>query len=94
MKPLDQFYVRKKRGTAGIYCKPCTYERTIERQRRIKQEAVAYKGARCLHCGYSKYVGCLEFHHRDPKEKDFPISSIKHSSFERLKPELDNKAGS
>jgi hypothetical protein len=30
---------------------------------RVKQKLVEYKGGKC---GYSKYIGSLTFHHRDP----------------------------
>lgn len=43
-----------------------------------------------MDCGYNRYPGALEFHHRDPKEKDFTISSRAHLTFdERVKQELD-----
>lgn len=37
--------------------------------------AVAYKGGKCQCCGYNKYIGALKFHHVDPAQKDFGISS-------------------
>ena len=40
-------------------------------------------------CGYSRYIGALQFHHTDPDKKDFAISSIRTISLEKLKPELD-----
>jgi predicted HNH restriction endonuclease len=42
-------------------------------------------------CGYSKCESALEFHHLNPNEKDFNISSIRQlSNFtEKIKNELD-----
>ncbi len=31
-------------------------------------------GGKCAMCGYSKYVGALDFHHLNPKTKSFALS--------------------
>lgn len=56
--------------------------------RRIKEQAVQYKGGHCQLCGYKKYVGSMHFHHVDETLKSFQISG-KSISFERIKVELD-----
>lgn len=33
------------------------------------------KGGKCIKCGYDKCLKALEFHHLNPKEKDFTISN-------------------
>lgn len=48
-----------------------------------KREAVRYKGGACSICGYSKHIGALEFHHRDPSNKKFSWTKL------RLKAWLD-----
>lgn len=60
----------------------------IDWRKRKKIELVEYKGGRCERCGYNKLTQVLQFHHLDPKEKDFTISG-KSYSFERLKKEVD-----
>ena len=45
-------------------------------------------GGKCFVCGYDKCVGALQFHHKNPNEKDFTISG-KTLSFDRLKNEVD-----
>ena len=41
-------------------------------------------------CGYNSCIAALEFHHRDPTQKDFTISKIKNRSFDmKVKQELD-----
>ena len=45
-----------------------------KRRRKVRLMAVEYKGGRCSRCGYSRYVGALEFHHLDSTQKDFGIS--------------------
>ena len=61
-----------------------------ERRRKIKDMAIEYKGGKCEKCGYNKCNGALEFHHLNPEEKDFSIStSGTTKSFERIKKEID-----
>lgn len=53
-----------------------------------KKLLIEYKGGKCEKCGYDKCIEALEFHHLDPKQKDFNVSS--HSfSFDRMKKEAD-----
>lgn len=64
----------------------------FKRRRKVKELAVEYKGECCQHngCGYNKCIGALEFHHLDPNEKDFSLSSDGYSlSWETIKKELD-----
>jgi 5-methylcytosine-specific restriction endonuclease McrA len=42
----------------------------------------------CQVCGYKKSLGALSFHHKNPDEKDFQISS-KSYAYEKLKKEVD-----
>jgi hypothetical protein len=89
-KPLDEFYDRRNKVGNSPYCKPCTKIQTIERQRKLKQDAINYKGGCCQKCGYNKYNGALEFHHIDPTQKDFTIAHLKLTTFnETIKKELD-----
>ena len=52
-------------------CKNCwnhrTYNSTLEK---VAEYMASRGGAKCQKCGYDRYVGALEFHHRDPIEKD------------------------
>lgn len=52
----------------------------------LKERAVAYLGGRCNICGYDKCPSAFDFHHIDPTEKDFVISS--KTSWEAIEPEL------
>jgi 5-methylcytosine-specific restriction endonuclease McrA len=87
--PLTEYYRRRNKDGSGVYCKPCTFEQTIKRQRRLKAQAIAYKGSCCQLCGYDRYVGSLEFHHRDPAQKDFSLAHARLTAFEKVKGELD-----
>lgn len=46
---------------------------TLYRQR-VKARAIAYKGGKCINCGYNKSVRALNFHHLDASTKSFSIS--------------------
>ncbi|MEB3330795.1 MAG: hypothetical protein VKQ33_16355, partial [Candidatus Sericytochromatia bacterium] len=53
-------------------------------------KAIEYKGGACERCGYNKCPAAMVFHHPDPNQKDFGISSSgKTRSFEKIKSELD-----
>lgn len=64
------------------------YEHIKEYRKRVKQELVKYKGGKCQVCGYDKCNEALDFHHLDPKEKDFSLSG-QHKPIELLKKEVD-----
>lgn len=77
---VDILHVRKKEITKA--------QSVVEWRKRKKNELVEYKGGKCERCGYSKSVGALHFHHRNPNTKDFAIGA-KSYSIERLKKEAD-----
>lgn len=63
-------------------------EAVISYRKRAKLRAVEYKGGCCERCGYDRCIEALEFHHLDPNEKDFGISS-QTISWSRIETELD-----
>ncbi len=79
------------RGHVPSYCsKACkNVDKVHDLRKRRKQEAVTYLGGACRRCGYSKCLEALQFHHRDPKRKDFVLSAAMTRSFTRIKAELD-----
>lgn len=84
-------YKRKDRNSNYYsYCKKCNNKRQSKGLRRLKQDAIQYKGGKCLKCGYNKCISALEFHHRNPEEKDFTISRVnKFILDDTVKLELD-----
>ncbi|MDP1706214.1 MAG: hypothetical protein Q8L36_00070 [bacterium] len=61
-----------------------------KRRRKIKQLSIEYKGGKCQLCGYSKYQGALDLHHKNPKTKLFGIGDKGYTrSWETVKKELD-----
>jgi hypothetical protein len=55
----------------------------------LKLQAIAYKGGKCVDCGFSKHLAALCFHHVDGGKKDFTPKEILRKGFEQAKPELD-----
>jgi len=87
---IENFYNRRGKKFSSVYCKQCTSNQTLERQRKLKKQCVEYKGGKCVCCGYDKYNGALEFHHVDSSKKDFTIAYLKLYTFnDEIKKELD-----
>ena len=61
----------------------------MKRRRAIRQKAIEQLGGKCSKCGYNKYPEVLEFHHKNPSQKDFNISSKGHSrSWSKVREEI------
>jgi hypothetical protein len=74
----------------GYYrCKRCRMERVMRRRRQLKAILVAEAGGCCCVCGYSRYVGALEFHHLDRTEKRVEISCGAALSLNSLRAEAE-----
>ena len=59
----------------GIYrCLRCRSEAVSRRRRKLKETLVADAGGCCALCGYNRYIGALQFHHRDGTQKQFGLS--------------------
>lgn len=72
------------------YCKECYKYKMYERTYFFKQKCVDYKGGKCQNCGYNKCISALDFHHKDPSQKDFGISQSRTKRFDdKVKNELD-----
>ena len=41
----------------------------------LKERAIAFLGGACQKCEYNRCPAAFDFHHLDPREKDFDISS-------------------
>ena len=78
-KSTDEFEKKYDRGPGGrcrSYCKECR-----KKKRRVKRTVATitwkeWAGGECVSCGYSKCLGAMDFHHRDPKTKKFSISEV------------------
>ena len=63
-------------------------KKVYKRRAKLKQMALDYMGKKCQICGYDKCSRALVFHHINPEEKDFNISSA-NCSWDKIKKELD-----
>ena len=65
------------------------YKNQVQRWIRIKKKAIDYKGGHCSRCCYDKYYGALQFHHRNPEEKDVNWTKLRLRSWDKITEELD-----
>lgn len=61
----------------------------MNRWKKIKLLAIEYKGGKCSCCGYNDYIGALEFHHKDPTQKEVSWDKLRLRSWDKIKEELD-----
>lgn len=80
---LRKYIINYKHIKSGI----TNSQSVINWRKRKKLELIEYKGGKCEICGYNKCVAALSFHHINPIEKEFTISSYT-GSFEKLKEEI------
>ncbi len=88
LKGSSEFYRRRGGTETSPYCKVCTKEQTVTRQREKKLQAVEYMGGKCVDCNYSGHPAVFDFHHIN-SDKEFTISSRALASFNAIKKELD-----
>ena len=83
-----EYYYDPKRGHSGTTCNSCLVNR---RRYKRKVRAIEYKGGVCVKCGYDGHQcpGAMDFHHRDPSQKDFAIGGTHCLKWERVAAELD-----
>jgi hypothetical protein len=61
-----------------------------KRRRKIKKMIIDYKGGACIICGYNKYVGAFDLHHKHDSPKSFGLSTKGLTrSWEKTKKEAD-----
>mgnify|MGYP004508011231 FL=1 len=85
-------------SSTRIYCYDCSgdssrskketrkHQKTILR-RSMKLQAIKLLGGKCSICGYNKCVDALEFHHKEPNEKEFKLGSGNTMSWKEYKNE-------
>jgi len=78
----DNFWPKMK-----TTCRKCHGKNIGERLIASREAAIEYKGGKCEHCGYNKYRGALEFHHKDPTLKD--PTGLRAYNLKRLFAEVD-----
>jgi hypothetical protein len=91
-KSIDEFYSKPDRKNGASNCKDCFNAYCIERWKKIKINAIKYKGGECVDCKvpYPQYPAAVfEFHHLDPDEKDVNFTKLRLRSWEKITKELD-----
>ena len=90
----QKIFYPKIQAKTRKYCYDCypegIYTNGAMERKLIKKWGVEYKGNQCEICGYNKCIAALDFHHKNPEEKDFNLSdrNIK-LDWEKIKQELD-----
>jgi hypothetical protein len=74
-------------GKMKSTCKSCHSKDIGRRLIEARTKAIEYKGGKCEICGYSRYRGALEFHHKDPTQKD--PTGLRAYKLSRLFAEVD-----
>ncbi len=86
------------KSATRIYCYNCSgestrsnnstrkHQKTILR-RNMKLQAIKLLGGKCCICGYNKCIDALEFHHKNPNQKDFKLGSGNTISWKEYKQE-------
>ena len=85
-KSLKDFYKTKKR--VHSWCKKCLCANHSKRWIERKIEAIKLFGSKCCKCGYCRNYAALEFHHLNPKEKDFTWNKIRELTWKEIVKEL------
>src|SRR3989344_5790323 len=66
------YHFPRKDGTHR--CGKCASMWVINNRRRKKEKLVELFRGKCKVCGYQKYAGALDFHHKNPRNKSFALS--------------------
>lgn len=88
-KPTCDFYKSKQGDGLSGWCKTCFVKLTNQRTVEKKKQMLMMLGGKCSKCGYDKNYAALDFHHKDPSDKEFSISKIRWQSLDKIIPELN-----
>ncbi len=72
-------------GRGRTRCGSCN---TKIRRYRAKAAAIKYLGGKCKHCGWQGNQAALQFHHTNPKEKEFIIGNVANKKWEFILSEI------
>lgn len=88
--PIENFCNNNKSGQKNSYCNKCHSQKVRTSRQNFKIQCIEYLGGKCVKCGYNNCADAFDFHHRDPKQKDFGIGKHQGTKFsEKVKLELD-----
>ena len=90
-KPVSEYHKngfdRQGRQKYRGYCKTCANKREMERYWE-KREYVDAQRTQCAKCGDTRTY-LLDFHHKNPNEKEFTIGTMKRGAKETIQKEID-----
>jgi hypothetical protein len=69
-------------------CQECWKSQNKRARHRAKLEAIEQAGGKCVQCGYNESPRALQFHHTDPRQKDYQPSRIYTMSRKKREEEL------
>ena len=80
---FDRQGKQKYRG----YCKTCANKREMERYWE-KRDFIDAQRTKCAKCGDTRTY-LLDFHHKDPSQKEFTIGVMKKGAKDKIQKEID-----
>ena len=81
----ENFYAKGYR----YQCKTCWNKRTYKVNRDKLDQLIVDRGGKCERCGYNKCFAAFQWHHSDPTQKEFGISSKRGAPLETLRKEVE-----
>jgi hypothetical protein len=76
----------KKKGHSHSVCNTC---HANIRRLRLKRKMVEHMGGCCAVCGYKKSIAALQFHHRNPSEKEIKLADAYRRKWDVIVAELE-----
>lgn len=71
-------------------CRKCGSEYVTATRKKHRLLLIEEAGGKCYVCGYDRYFGALDFHHRNPSEKSFGLSGKGQTvSLDRKRKEIE-----
>lgn len=88
---MHKVYNPSDRKGKRIQCIECCRIANKKRSSKHKLQGIAYKGGKCVVCGFDDVTRpeVFDFHHVDPREKEYTLGKMKSFSWEHIKEELD-----
>jgi hypothetical protein len=65
-----------------------SYEYVKNSRKKLKRRLIYIMGDKCCICGYNKAITALEFHHKDPSQKDFTLGANTNIGFDKANEEI------
>jgi len=85
---INCLYRSKTKKNMSSYCKKCFSEYTNERRIKLKKDAIDLLGGKCNDCMQEYTYQVYDFHHLDPKTKEFNWDYARRVSKTRMIEEL------